>query len=82
MSNPPEVFYRKDGTADVAFRLNRLRPRRGKSFRSIVYHDAVVGGKDMKVYVKIWRKVPRSKVNKVMLQYAKDRMVNNSPVIL
>jgi hypothetical protein len=78
----PVVSYNSDGTVDVTLKFNRLRPRRGENFRSVLYHEDILENKDLNVYVKIWRRMPRGKIREVMLRYAKDRMINNSPVII
>lgn len=78
----PVVSYNPDGTVDVTLRFHRLRPSRGRDFRSVLYYEDILENKDLNVYVKIWRRMPRGKIREVMLKYAKDRMIKNSPVII
>jgi len=42
----------------------------------------VLKADDMNAYVKLWRRMPRDRIRKVMVQYAKNRMLQNSPVII
>jgi len=78
----PEITYNSDGTVNVVLKFYRLKPHRGRAFRSVSYHDAVMKSDDMNAYVKIWRRMPRERIRKVMVQYAKNRMIQNSPVII
>lgn len=78
----PEVTYNSDGTVNVVLKFYRLRPTRGRALRSVSYHDMVLKSDDMNAYVKLWRRMPRDRIRKVMVQYAKNRMLQESPVII
>jgi hypothetical protein len=78
----PEVTYNKDGTVNLTLRFYNLKPRRGKGFRSVNYHDAVLKSGNINVYVKVWSRMPRARIRKVMVEYAKNRMIQNSPIII
>jgi len=78
----PDVSYREDETLDITLRFYRLRPKKGRNFRSVEYHDAVLKNGDLNIYVKVWRRMPRARIRKVMVEYAKNRMIQNSPVII
>jgi hypothetical protein len=78
----PEVTYNTDGTVNLTLRFYNLRPKKGRNFRSVEYHDAVLKNSDLNAYVKIWRRMPRARIRKVMVEYAKNRMIQNSPVII
>jgi hypothetical protein len=77
-----EVEYCEDGHVSIKLNLAEMRPKRGRGYRSILYHEGNIKGGGMIAFLKLWRPVTRSQRAKILKQFHKNMVAAKSPKII
>ena len=77
-----EVEYCEGGHVSVKLNLVEMRPKRGRGYRSILYHEGNIKGGGMIAFIKLWRPVDRRQREKILKQFHKNMVAAKSPKII
>ena len=77
-----DVEYCEDGHVNINLSLAEMRPRRGRGYRSILYHEGNIKGCGMIAFLKLWRPVNGKQRAKILKQFHKNMVAAKSPKII